>query len=397
VTELSAEQRALLALTLVSGVGPRLIRALIARFGSAESALRAPATQLSQVPHVSERLAGQFRAALDALNVDEELERMRQLRVRLVFQQDPEYPPRLAQIKYPPPLLYVCGSIEPQDENAIAVVGSRHATAYGRRIAEQLAGGLARAGCTVVSGLARGIDAAAHRGALQAGGRTLAIMAGGLSAIYPPEHKELAEQITLAGALITEFNMRMEPLPVLFPMRNRIISGITRAVVVVEANRQSGALITAHHALEQNRDVFAIPGPVDSPTSGGTLQLLRDGARLIRNADDLLEDMRGLPAPTHRAEMLAATAGGSLFDRGEPGVAISSASQPPAELAPKEPPVELDELQRRIWEFLNGASRSPDDMVQELGVAASQLPGTLLMMEMKKVIRRLPGNRYERS
>jgi DNA processing protein len=390
-SDLTAEQRAVFALTLVSGLGPRLIRALIDRFGSAEAVLRASATELSQVPHISDRLAGNFRQALDATDLNSELERMRQHRVHPLFLGEAGYPALLARIKYPPLLLYVRGDLETQDENTIALVGSRSCSAYGRRVAEQIAAGLARAGWTVISGLARGIDAAAHRGALQAGGRTLAVLAGGLSAIYPPEHKDLADQVEQAGALITDSNMRMEPLPVLFPMRNRIISGISRGVVVVEANERSGALITAEHALEQDRDVFAVPGPVDSSFSAGTLQLIRNGARLVRNADDILEDLKGIPLPARRTAPPADTpeaAAGDLFDMAAP-----SNAEPPA---PPGPPPGLDEAQCRIWEFLAGTPRSPDEMVQELGVGAAQLPGMLLLMEMKKVIRRLPGNRYER-
>jgi DNA processing protein len=394
LSDLSAEQRALFALTLVSGLGPRLIRALLDRFGSAQATLHAPAAQLAAVPHISTDLAAKFRLALDTANVDEELERMRQHQVQLVFAGQPDYPAALMQVKFPPALLYVRGAIEPPDNNAIAIVGSRNCTAYGRRVAGQLASDLARAGWTVVSGLARGIDAAAHRGALDAGGRTIAVLAGGLSAIYPPEHKDLADQVQHSGALVTEFNMRMEPLPVLFPMRNRIISGISRAVVVVEANQRSGALITADHALNQDRDVFAVPGPVDSSASAGALQLLRDGARVVRNADDILEDLQGVtPRRTPREQVsdnVAATEEGtSLFD---PTRAVAD-----DETAPSRPVIELDETQRRVWDLLDGAPRSPDDMIQELGLNVSQLSVILLTLEMRKVIRRLPGNRYERT
>src|SRR5207247_2643174 len=174
--------------------------------------------------------------------------------------------------------------------------GSRSCTSYGRRIAERIGHDLARAGWTVVSGLARGIDGAAHRGALQAGGRTLAVLAGGLSRIYPPEHQDLAAEVAASGALLTEAPMRMEPMAALFPQRNRIISGLSRAVVIVEAADKSGALITARLAAEQGREVFAVPGPVDSAASAGSLHLLRQGAKLVRNADDILEDLHALPA-----------------------------------------------------------------------------------------------------
>lgn len=389
---LTAEQRALFTLTLVNGLGPRLIRALIDRFGSAQAVLRATPAQLSQVPHVSDRLSVDFRQALDAMNIDEALALLTRHQVHLVFADGPEYPPALTRIKYPPPLLYVRGEITTADDNAIAIVGSRNCTAYGRRMAERLGADLARAGWTIVSGLARGIDACAHRGALEAGGRTIAVLAGGLSAIYPPEHAELAGQVQQSGALVTEFNMHMEPLPVLFPMRNRIISGMSRAVVVVEANQRSGALITVKHALEQDRDVFAVPGAVDSSASAGTLQLLRDGARLVRSADDILEDMKGI---TPRS-LFAAPPQEPVSPTDESGLAERPATDSEPITTSAGPPAELDEPQRRIWEFLGGQVRSPDEMIQELGLGASQLAVLLMTLEMKKVVRRLPGNRYER-
>src|SRR5438477_8060730 len=211
---------------------------------------------------------------------------------------------------------------------------------------------LARAGYVVVSGLARGIDGAAHRGALQAGGRTLAVLAGGLSRIYPPEHQELASQVETAGALLTEATMDQEPLPTTFPARNRIISGLSRAVVVVEAAEKSGALITASHAAEQGRPVFAVPGPIDSPASGGTNALIRQGAVLCRGVEDVLEELQGIPAPV------------------PPG---AEAAAVPA--APVGPPPGLDEEQRRVWELLAEGPRHVDELVQRLGVGVSQVSG----------------------
>jgi DNA processing protein len=383
MSELTSEQRALLALSLVSGLGPRLTYALLEYFGSAQAAAGASVAQLQEVPHIGTKLAVQFRQALDAGNVEAELERMRRHNVRAVFVGEPEYPPALASVPVPPPLLYVRGTLEPQDHKAIALVGSRHCTAYGRRVAERLAWDLANAGWTVVSGLARGIDGAAHRGALQAGGRTIAVLAGGLSSVYPPEHKELAEQVSGQGALLTEFNMQMEPLAMLFPARNRIISGLSRAVIVVEANPQSGALITARHAAEQGREVFAVPGPVDSLASAGALDLLRNGARLVRNANDVLEDLEGIPVPTPETPR-------------EPRRGKNADAETPPVLLTTEPPPWLDEVQRRVWEYLGDRPRHQDEMVQELQIGVAQLSGVLLLLEMKKVVRRLPGNRYER-
>jgi DNA processing protein len=371
IVSLSAEVRALLTLHLVPGLGPRLTAALLERFGSAEAVLRASVAELCEVPHVGDTVAGAISAALSRADVDAELQQMARHDCHLRVLGSAGYPAALASIVTPPHLLYVRGTLEASDANAVAVVGSRDCTPSGRRIAERLAGELVRAGFVVVSGLARGIDGCAHRGALQAGGRTLAVLAGGLSRIYPPEHKELAGQVAGAGALLTEAAMTMEPMAGMFPARNRIISGLSRAVVIVEAAEKSGALITARHAAEQGRPVFAVPGAIDSPASGGTNALLREGAVLCRGAADVLEELEGVSS--------AASSAGK-----------SAAAVPPA------PPPGLDAEQLRVWEALAEGPRHVDELVQRLGLAVPQLSGMLLMLEMRKVVRRLPGNRYER-
>jgi DNA processing protein len=317
---------------------------------------------------VGPKLASQVRESMAGADVEAELACMAQHGVRLLTFGGPGYPPALATLTDPPQLLYVRGTLDPRDGNAVAVVGSRGCTSYGRRMAERLASDLARAGWTVVSGLARGIDGVAHRAALQAGGRTVAVLAGGLSRIYPPEHKDLAEQVAAAGALVTESSMRMEPMAGLFPPRNRIISGLARAVVVVEANDKSGALITAGLAGEQGRAVLAVPGPVDGPASAGTNGLIRKGAVLCRGAEDVLEELQAT-APL------------------VPG----SAAAPAAEAPPG-----LDETQRRVWECLAGPPQHVDDVARQLGLAVPELARALMLLEMKRAVRRLPGNRYER-
>jgi DNA processing protein len=243
-----------------------------------------------------------------------------------------------------------------------------------------LAAGLARAGYTIVSGLARGIDGVAHVAALQAGGRTIAVLAGGLSRVYPPEHADLAADVKTAGALLSEAPMATEPLAALFPPRNRIISGLSMGVIVVEASERSGTLITARHAAEQGREVFAVPGPVDSATSAGCLRLIRDGATLIRGVDDVLEALSG---------STTTSVGQAVRDTKD------SQAQPDLQ-APPAPPPELDGVGRRVWDFLADAARHVDTMSQELGVAVPELSRTLMLLEMKKLIRRLPGNQYER-
>jgi DNA processing protein len=371
---LPGEVRALLALHLVPGLGPRLTAALLDRFGSASAALRASADDLRQIPHLGAKLAPQIAEALRCVDPDVELERMAQFDTHLLVLGSASYPSPLATIAVPPHLLYVRGRFEPRDSEAIAIVGSRVCTAYGRRTADRLAGDLARAGFTIVSGLARGIDAAAHRGALHVGGRTIAVLAGGLSKIYPPEHRELAAAVQAAGALLSEAGMMMEPMAGMFPARNRIISGLSRAVIIVEAHARSGALITARHAAEQGREVFAVPGPVDSEASAGTLALLRQGARLVHKAEDVLEDLRGVaplvPLPTGEED---ATRAGSTTA-----------------------PAGLDDSQRRIWELLSEGRRHIDDLSRTLELPVAALSGMLMVLEMKKVVRRAPGNHYER-
>jgi DNA processing protein len=359
----TSDLRDLLALNLLPGLGPRLTAALLRRFGSASAVRRASAAQLREVPHIGAKLSEDLWQALQSVDVDAELALIEKHGVDLRALGAQDYPASLAEIYDPPHLLYVRGTIEPADGKAVALVGSRKFTGYGRRAAERLATGLARAGYTIVSGLARGIDGIAHRAALDAGGRTLAVLAGGLSRIYPPEHADLAEAVAAAGALITETPMAGEPLPGLFPARNRIISGLSRCVVIVEAGDKSGALITAEHAAEQGRPVFAVPGPVDSPTSAGCNALIRQGAVLARGAEDIVEELEGVSSPVPAAAS---------------------------------PPPQMDDGQRRLWEFLADGPRHLDEMAQRLTMPVPQLTGTLLAMEMKKLVRRLPGNRYER-
>jgi DNA processing protein len=362
---LSDDERDLIALHLVTGIGPRLTSALLERFGSAAAILRASVQELLEVPYLGPKVAESLQRALANPNVAKECEQIAKHGVHLRVLGRPEYPANLATIDDVPHMLFVKGTVELRDEKAIAIVGSRACTTYGKRLAERVAGDLARAGWTVVSGLARGIDGCAHRGALQAKGRTIAVLAGGLSKIYPPEHTELAEQVTDSGALITESCMLMEPMATLFPARNRIISGLSRAVVVIEAAEKSGALITARLAAEQGREVFAVPGPVDNAASAGTLQLLRKGAKLVRHADDILEDLLSLP---------------------------SLVEEKPA--APQLP-LGLDEVQQKIWDGLS-ERRTVDDLTQQLEMPINELTRHLMMLELKKVVRRLPGNWYER-
>jgi DNA processing protein len=381
---LPAEIEDLLALTLVPGLGPRLARALLERFGSAAAVRQAGEDQLRQVPQIGPKLAGQFASALATVQIGPELALVQQHHVRLLALGTSAYPAALAAIDDPPPLLYARGTLTAADANAVAVVGSRSCTPYGRKVTERLAAGLARAGFCVVSGLARGTDGVAHRAALQAGGRTLAVLAGGLSRIYPPEHADLAREVEAAGALLTESDMLQEPLAGLFPARNRIISGLSRAVVIVEAAEKSGALLTASHAAEQGRPVLAVPGPVDSPSSAGTHGLIRKGAILCRGVEDVLEELHGVSAMA-QVENATAPTGPRLGPPAEPTP------------APTGPPPGLNEEQTRVWEFLAQGPRSLDEITQQLGIPVPQLSTTLMLLEMRKAARRLPGSRFERA
>jgi DNA processing protein len=377
-----------LALALVPGLGPKLTAALLARFGSPAAARRATAAELLEIPHIGEKLAPSLAAALRTVDIEPELDLLTRFDVRPVPLGWPGYPPPLAAVVAPPPLLYFRGAWAEADTNAIGIVGSRACTPYGRKMAEQLARGLVRAGFTIISGLARGIDGVAHKAALDAGGRTIAVLAGGLSSIYPPEHTELADQVAKQGALITETPMTVAPQPGMFPARNRIISGLSRAIIVVEANAKSGALITATHAGEQGREVFAVPGAADSPASAGCLELIRKGARLIRNADDVIEDLKGISTADYRE--LANP------DR-KVGGAASHEVTPPRPVADVPPPPlpPLDPTQQRVFDALV-TKRHADELVRELSLSAGELSRTLMQLELKKVVRRLPGNFYER-
>lgn len=361
----------LISLAMVPGVGPLTGRALLERFGSAGRVLDAPETGLRGVPNVGPTLAGRIARARQENDPVSELDLCRRGGVALFSRDDPSYPRPLLDIHDPPLLLYRRGTYGPRDELAIALVGSRKCTPYGIRVAGRLAASLARVGITVVSGLARGIDAAAHHGALEAGGRTLAVLANGLAQVYPPEHVELAEAVAGAGCLLSELPMRQGPLAGLFPQRNRIIAGLCLGVVVIEAAPRSGSLSTARHAMEQNREVFAVPGPVDSLSSQGCHRLIRDGARLVETVDDILEELGPLAREVRPA-------------------ADGPAVRHPAELS-------LSELERSLLGRLDDSPQAVDALIALTGMTASQVLATLSVLEMRRLVRRLPGHQFVRA
>lgn len=357
---------AALRLALVPGVGPRIRRKLLDKFGTYEAIFSATPSELRAVDHVGPKVSKAIFAARQEIDVESEIELCRRNQVQIIAESDDSYPRSLRDLPDPPGVLFVKGEIVPADALAIAVVGSRHATHYGLTQAERLSAGLARAGFTVVSGLARGIDSAAHRGALAAGGRTIAVLASGVMNIYPPENQQLAGEIAERGAVVSESPPHFEPIAGMFPQRNRIISGLSLGVLVVEASQRSGALITARHAMEQGRDVFAVPGPITSRMSHGTHRLIRDGAKLVETVDDILEELGPLVAATPAAEE---------------GREIHH----PAELA-------LNELERQVLDTVPEQPTTVDAVIAGSGLPAPQVLATLSVLEMRRLIRRISGN-----
>ena len=366
-------------LACVPGVGSRLRQRLLARFGSPQAVFAASAAELSTVDKLGPKLAQLIPEFATSPIAEETLDLCRRRQVELLLEGSPGYPRLLGQIDDPPGVLFLRGRLEPCDAIAVAIVGSRHATAYGRRVAHQLAGGLARAGYTIVSGLARGIDHAAHRGALDAGGRTLAVLGSGVLEIYPPEHADLAAEIVGRGALLSEAPPLSAPQAGAFPSRNRIVSGLTLGTVVVEAADRSGALITARLAGEQGREVFAVPGPIDSRTSRGCHRLIRDGAKLVETVDDILEEF------------------GPLFEKAT--AADGREVQSPAELR-------LDGVERQVLTALDAllaeagggvGSVDLDDLVAASELAVSRVLSAIGVLEARRIARRLPGNRVARA
>ncbi|MBI2304899.1 MAG: DNA-protecting protein DprA [Chloroflexi bacterium] len=275
---------------IIPGIGPVRLRHLLSYFQRLEVAWGAGEKELAAAG-LDSRSITSILAKRDRIHLDEEMERLEKRGVGVLTWESPDYPARLREIYDAPPVLYHQGSLVPQDEWAVAVVGTRQATAYGREVAAYLVGQLARNRVTTISGLARGIDAAAHQAALKAGGRTIAIMGSGLDTIYPAEHKALAQAIAEQGALMSELHLGARPEARNFPQRNRIMTGLSLGVLVVEAGKASGALNSVRHALEQNREVFAVPGSIFTPTSQGTNHLIQEGAKLVRHVDDILEEL----------------------------------------------------------------------------------------------------------
>ncbi len=367
--DLSDADRAEILLALTPDVGPILRGRLIERFGGAAEVMAASEAALQQVQGIGPKISARIIHARHEVQLEAQLALVREHGLGVLLPGRAGYPRMLTEIPDPPGVLFVRGQIEPGDAMAVGIVGTRRASRYGQQQAERLAAGLARAGVTVVSGLARGIDAAAHRGALAASGRTIAVLASGVLNVFPPEHAELANQVATAGAVVSEAAPTMPPLSGMFPQRNRIISGLALGVIVVEAADRSGALITARHAMEQGREVFAVPGPIDSPGSFGPHRLLRDGAKLVTCVDDVLEELGHLPAaaPDQR--------GGSIRAAAE---------------------LKLNDLEHAVLQAIDPAGCSLDDVAAACGWPIHRVLATVSVLESRRLVRRAGGNRVAR-
>jgi DNA processing protein len=364
IPEPSPELLSLLRLNLVPGIGPRNQRSLIQYFGSAQKVFEAGVRDLEMVSGIGPKLARATHAARNSQHAEDEWWSLNEDGFHLFQRGMDDYPANLNEVDDAPNILYCRGSITKQDELAVAIVGSRRCTIYGQQQAERIAKSLAMAGITIVSGLARGIDASAHKGALAGGGRTIAVSATGLKNVYPPEHKDLARSIAEHGANVTESKLLQHPSSGIFPQRNRIISGLSVGVIIIEANRKSGALHTARHAMEQGREVMALPGRVDNIASEGCHDLIRDGVTLIRHADDVLESLGPLVQPVatpQKAEVRS-----------------------PRELS-------LSDQQKEILNLITSEPRAMDEVLREATIDPSRVLATLTILEMKRMVRRLPG------
>lgn len=365
-------RRSALLLHLIAGVGPAAQRSLLERFESPEHVLKASRVELLQTPGIGAKLADRILAAR-VEQAELEIRRCRDHQVEILMSGDEPYPRLLCHIADPPSALFLRGTFAPQDALAIAMVGSRHASRYGLQQAERLARGLAMAGMTIVSGLARGVDAAAHRGALTGGGRTVAVLASGVLQIYPPEHASLAAEIARCGVLVSEAPPFRKPISGAFPQRNRLISGMSLGVLVIEAAERSGALITARHAMEQGREVFAMPGRIDSRMSRGCHRLLRDGAKLVESVDDVLEELGPLASP------------------------LSAESDPDASMQIRDArELQLDDQERFVLNLIESEPTHIDFVFAQCELAMPQLLATVSVLETRRLVQRVAGGTFVR-
>ena len=354
------ELRYWVGLSMIPGIGRIRISQLKEHFGSLQAAWKASEGGLRQAG-LDSRSVDSLLLLRSRIPLDAEMEKLERYKVKALACEDPSYPSRLKEIYDYPPVLYVRGNLPPQDEPCLAVVGTRRTTIYGRQVTEEIVADLARSNITIVSGLARGIDSVAHRTAIDAGGKTIAVFASGLDIVYPAENAKLAQAIMEHGALVSEHPLGIRPKAENFPLRNRIMSGLSLGVLVIEAGERSGALITAHQAVEQNRDVFAIPGSILSPASKGTNRLIQEGAKLVCNCDDILGELN-LTAMAQQLEI----------EEFQPASEIESAIT--RQLSPE--PCHIDAICRHS------------------GLSMSEVSSTLAMLELKGVVKQVGNMNY---
>lgn len=367
MTEATSSDLAAWLILNASGLAPRHQWALVQALGDAQAVLGADEGTLRQVEGITARHVARLREAQAQVDVSALRSRLEQLGARVLTVSDQSYPRLLREIPDPPVVLFVRGDLQRRDEQAVAIVGTRRRTDYGQRVAEQLAGDLVRRGFTIVSGLALGIDTDAHRAALDAGGRTIAVTACGLDVDYPQQNRELRARIAGSGAVITELALGTEPLRERFPARNRIIAGLALGTVVVEAPERSGALITARLSAEYGRETFAVPGSVLSPTSRGCNELIRDGATPVTVAEDVV---RGL------------------------GIMLEAVPEREPVVERERKLAELPADQRAVLDQLSHEPRNIDDIIAASGMSAAQVTAALMVLEIKGLVRRFPGNTY---
>ncbi len=359
---------------MVPEIGNITFRRLLSAFGSPEAVFGATAEDLVRVSGISERKARNIKQFAGWGNVEKQVELLDKSKARAITCVSPEYPSLLRQIEDAPAVIFVKGCIEDEDKFAIAIVGSRKTTAYGRLVAERLSSDLAGAGFTIVSGMARGIDTVAHKGAIEAGGRTIAVLGSGIDRAYPPENIGLMERISGSGCVVSEFPFGTQPTRENFPRRNRLISGLSLGVVVVEAATGSGALITANSALEQNREVFAVPANINSPTAAGTNELIKKGAKLVQKSDDIIEEL----APVLKGYVGAAKRSAS------PGCAKKF----------RGPQAEMTDEERNLCDILTGEPVHIDDLSRRLSLAPAKALSLLLNLELKGIVRQAEGKMF---
>lgn len=355
------ELKYLVSFSRIPGIGPVKLARLQEYFSSLENAWKAPLNELEKAG-LDAKSAETIAVSRPRIDPETEMERLQQYRVKVLTCESPEYPWRLKEIYDPPPVLYVRGELLPEDEVCLAVVGTRRATIYGRHVTEEIVADLARNGVTIISGLARGIDSIAHRAALEAGGRTIAVFGCGLDIVYPAENARLARNIMEHGALVSEYPLGTKPKADNFPRRNRIMSGMSLGVLVVEAGESSGAMITAEQALEQDREVFAVPGSILSPASRGTNRLIKEcRAKLVQNYIDILEELNLtiIPRQMEMKEFVAA-----------------------------------DETESCLLKQLSHEPTHIDDICRSSGLGAAVVSSTLAMMELKGMVKQVSSMSY---